>query len=104
MGETPAKSRPVTRPGQYVLKLFVSGATPRSTAAVISVRALCEEHLQGRYDLEIIDLYQHPERARADQIVALPTLLREVPLPLLRLVGDMTNEGRVLQALGLPET
>ncbi|MFX7140588.1 circadian clock KaiB family protein, partial [Acinetobacter baumannii] len=72
------------------------------TAAVISVRSLCERHLHGRYDLEIIDLYQQPERARTDQIVALPTLLREAPLPLLRLVGDMTDERRVLQALGLP--
>src|SRR5262245_33857538 len=77
---------------RYVLRLYVTGLTPRSTQAIATLRAVCEEHLAGRYDLEIIDLYQQPERAQDGQIIAAPTLVKELPLPLHRLIGDLSNK------------
>ncbi len=87
--------------GQYVLRLYVAGATPRSTQAIASIKALCEEHLQGRYELEVIDIYQQPALAQGEQIVAVPTLIKQLPPPLRKLVGDMSNEDRVLFGLDL---
>ncbi|HEY7156427.1 MAG TPA: circadian clock KaiB family protein [Gemmataceae bacterium] len=86
---------------RYVLRLYVTGLTPRSTQAIVTLRAVCERHLAGRYDLEIIDLYQQPERAQGEQIVAAPTLVKELPLPVHRLIGDLSNEDRVLVGLAL---
>jgi circadian clock protein KaiB len=87
--------------GQYILHLYVTGMTPRSQRAIESIRALCEEHLAGRCELKIIDIYQQPELARSAQIIAAPTLVKSLPPPLRRLIGDMSDEGRVLVALGV---
>jgi circadian clock protein KaiB len=86
---------------RYVLRLYVTGLTPRSTQAIATLRAVCEEHLAGRYDLAIIDLYQQPELAQDEQIIAAPTLVKELPLPLRRLIGDLSNEERILVGLEL---
>ncbi len=88
----------------YSLRLFITGMTPRSTDAIAAIKAICEEFLQGRYDLEVIDIYQHPEQARAAQIIASPTLLKRLPVPLRRLIGDLSNRERVLIGLDLAET
>ncbi len=85
----------------FVLQLFVAGTTPRSLRAVESLRQLCEEHLAGRYELRVIDIYRMPEMAEIGQVIAAPTLVKELPLPLRRIVGDMADEGRVMLALGL---
>jgi len=90
-----------TGEGEYVLRLYLTGSTSRSVRAVENVKAFCEQYLKGRYELEVVDLYQQPERAQADQIIAVPTLIKELPPPLLRLVGDLSNPDRVLIALNL---
>ena len=86
---------------RYVLRLFVSGMTPRSTRAVQNVRAICETHLQGRYDLEVIDIYQQPTLARGEQIIAAPTLVKKSPAPLRYIIGDLSSTERVLRGLDL---
>jgi circadian clock protein KaiB len=86
---------------RYVLTLFVTGLTPRSTAACAALRALCDEHLRGRYELQVVDVYQQPHLAREEQIIALPTLVKKLPAPLRRLIGNLANEERVLTGLGL---
>jgi circadian clock protein KaiB len=86
---------------RYVLKLYVTGKTPRSTQAVANLRAICDEYLEDRYDLEVIDIYQQPALLAGEQIVAAPTLVKKLPLPMRRLVGDMSNRGRVLVGLDL---
>ncbi|MBY0229483.1 MAG: circadian clock KaiB family protein [Gemmataceae bacterium] len=88
-------------PERYVLRLYVTGMTPRSTQAFAAIKALCEEELEGRYELEVIDLYQDPQLAREAQIIAVPTLVRELPQPLRRLVGDLSDRERILLGLGL---
>ena len=88
-------------PGRFSLRLFVVGATPRSARAIANVRAICEQRLQGKYDLEVIDVYQQPWFARHEQVVAAPTLVKRRPLPLCRLVGDLSNRQRVLAGLNL---
>jgi circadian clock protein KaiB len=85
----------------YVLRLYVTGLTQRSTRAVETVRTICETHLRGRYELEVIDIYQQPALARDQQIVAAPTLIKSLPLPLRRIIGDLSNSERVLVGLGL---
>lgn len=87
--------------GQYVLKLYVTGSTPRSSRAIANIRALCEEYLAGRYDLEIIDLYQQPAEAIAGQIIAAPTLVKKFPAPPRRMVGDLSDRNRVILGLDL---
>ena len=90
------------RPGEtFVLKLYVAGITPRSREAIANVTAICEELLAGRYGLEIIDIYQQPVLARGQRIVAAPTLIRRLPLPLRRLIGDMSEKERILVGLDL---
>ena len=86
---------------RYVLRLYVTGMTPRSIRAVENVRAICEEHLQGRYDLEVIDIYQQPTLAKGEQIIAAPTLIKKLPLPLRKVIGDMSSTERVLLGLDL---
>lgn len=86
---------------RYVLRLYVTGMTPRSIRAVENVRAICEEHLQGRYDLEVIDIYQQPTLAKGEQIIAAPTLIKKLPLPLRQVIGDMSSTERVLLGLDL---
>lgn len=85
----------------YVLRLFVTGMTLRSTRAIENVRRICEEYLAGRYDLEVIDLYQQPALATGEQIIAAPTLVKKRPLPLRRVIGDMSSTERVLAGLDL---
>ena len=87
----------------YVLRLYVTGATPRSLRAIENIKRICEEHLQGRYDLEVVDLYERPSVARDKQIVALPTLIKELPAPLRKLVGDLSDSENVLGGLDLIE-
>ena len=86
---------------KYVLKLYVTGNTPASARAVANIKQLCEEHLQGRYELEVIDLYQQPTLAKGEQIIAAPTLIKKLPLPLRRIIGDMSDVERVLVGLDL---
>jgi circadian clock protein KaiB len=88
----------------YVLRLYVTGTTPRSTRAISNIRKICEEHLEGRYELEVVDICQHPMLAKGEQIIAAPTLIRELPLPLRRFIGDMSQTGRILLGLDLRET
>jgi circadian clock protein KaiB len=91
--------------GHFDLRLFVSGLTPRSASAVARVRAVCDEFLPGRHDLHVVDLYQQPEFAKLEHVVAAPTLVRRHPLPLRRLIGDMSDEERLLTGLQLlPQT
>ena len=89
-------------PETFELRLYVTGMTPRSTRAITAVRRLCEELLRGRYELEIIDVYQQPALSQREQIVATPTLIKVGPAPQRRLIGDMSNRARLLAGLGLP--
>jgi circadian clock protein KaiB len=89
------------RAEQYVLRLYVTGMTARATRAIQNVRAICDEHLKGRYDLEVVDVYQQPSLAKDEQIIAAPTLIKKLPLPLRRIIGDMSRRDRVLLGLDL---
>ena len=89
---------------RYVLRLYVTGMTPRSRRAIENVRRICEEHLPGQYDLEVIDIYQQPTLAKGEQIIAAPTLIKKLPLPLRRVIGDMSSTDRVLLGLDLRPT
>ncbi len=86
---------------KYVLRLYVTGMTPRSTQAIENLRAICEEYLPGRYDLEIIDIYQHPVLMQGEQIIAAPTLIKKLPEPLRKIIGDLTNTDKVWVGLDL---
>ncbi len=86
---------------RYVLRLYVAGLTPRSTQAIQNIRRICEEHLSGRYNLEVIDIYQHPTLAEGEQIIAAPTLIKKLPLPLRRFIGDMSGTEKILLGLDL---
>lgn len=85
----------------YVLRLYVTGMTPKSTQAIANVQKLCEEHLAGRYELKVIDIYQQPKLAKGEQIIAAPTLIKKLPLPLRRLIGDMSDTERFLVGIDL---
>ena len=97
--KTTTASEPVAP--HYQLRLFVTGTTPRSARAIQNIRAICEEYLPNRYDLQVIDIYQHPEQARAAQIVVTPTLVRQLPDPVRRLIGDLSDTARVLAGLDI---
>lgn len=86
---------------KYVLRLYVTGMTPRSLRAITNIKRICEDHLKGRYDLEVIDIYQRPTLAEGEQIIAAPTLIKKLPLPLRRFIGDMTNTEKILLGLDL---
>lgn len=86
---------------QYELRLYVAGQTPKSLTAFANLKKLCEEHLAGRYRIEIIDLLEHPQLAAGDQIIAIPTLVRQLPPPLKKIIGDLSNTERVLVGLDL---
>lgn len=88
----------------FTLRLFVTGASPNSTRAISNLKNICEEHLKGRYELEIIDVYQQPLIAEGEQIVALPLLIKKAPGIERRLIGDMSNKQKVLKGLGLELT
>jgi circadian clock protein KaiB len=86
----------------WELRLYVAGPTPKSVTAFRNIESLCEEHLAGRYHIEVIDLAKNPQVAQADQILALPTLVRKVPVPIRKIIGTLSDKGRVLDALGIP--
>lgn len=85
----------------YILHLYVTGMTARSAEAFTTIKALCEEHLPGHYELEVIDIYQHPQLAKDEQIVAVPTLVKKLPAPLRRFIGNLSDKERVLLGLDL---
>ncbi len=110
-GTTRAKKRAPAKAGgrkarktalpRYILRLYVTGQTPRSLQSVENLRALCDKYLPGQFDLEVIDIYQQPAMAAAGQIIAAPTLIKSMPLPLRRLVGDFSDKERVILGLDL---
>jgi circadian clock protein KaiB len=87
--------------GRYKLRLFVTGSTPRSSRAIANMRKICEENLSGRYDLEVVDVYENPDATRELQIIATPTLVKILPEPLRRIIGDLSDKERVLAGLNL---
>jgi circadian clock protein KaiB len=88
-------------PDEWQLRLYVAGQTPRSVAAFANLKKICEEHLAGRYDIEVVDLIKHPQLAAGDQILAIPTLVRKLPQPLRKIVGDLRDTERALVGLQL---
>ena len=94
-GRSKAKAKPM------ILCLYVAGDTPKSIAALANLRKICDEHLQGSYKLEVVDLVKDPKLARTDQILAIPTLVRRLPLPVRRIIGDLSSVERVLVGLDL---
>jgi circadian clock protein KaiB len=89
---------------KYVLRLYVTGMTPKSLHAIENIRKICEENLQGRFELEVVDVYQHPEFARTEQIIAAPTLIKKLPLPLRKFIGDMSDKEKILIGLNIIPT
>ncbi len=85
----------------WTLRLYIAGQTPKSVSALANLNRLCQQQLAGRYKLEVVDLLQHPERSKADQIVAIPTLVRQLPPPLKRIIGDLSDRERVIVGLEL---
>jgi circadian clock protein KaiB len=86
---------------KYILRLYITGTTNRSVLAITNLKKICEEYLEGRYELEVIDLYQMPRLAKDEQIIAAPTLIKKLPLPFRRIIGDMSNKEKVLLGLDL---
>jgi len=86
---------------KYILRLYITGTTNRSVLALTNLKKICEEYLEGRYELEVIDLYQMPSLAKDEQIIATPTLIKKLPLPFRRIIGDMSNVENVLLGLDL---
>jgi circadian clock protein KaiB len=101
MSDKLAAAREVADGPQYLLKLFVTGSTPRSLKAIANLRSICEEHLAGRYELQIVDLYQQPELAKENKLVAAPTLIKSLPEPVRRVIGDMSDTAEVLVGLDI---
>ncbi len=102
-GSTAKFDLSISEPGnsKYVLRLYVTGTTNRSVLALTNLKKICEEYLEGRYELEVIDLYQMPGLAKDEQIIAAPTLIKKLPLPFRRIIGDMSNIEKVLMGLDL---
>jgi circadian clock protein KaiB len=103
VSKPPDRSREPEAVNRFHFQLYITGNTPRSTQAVANLRALCEQHLTGRYELEIIDLYQQPGRAAAGQIIASPTLIKILPKPLMRMVGNLADREQLLIKLDLSD-
>lgn len=97
----PSEDEMTLPPGYYSLRLYVAGQTPKSLTAIINLKKICEEHLAGRFKIEVIDLLITPQLAAGDQIVAVPTLVRKLPAPLKRVIGDLSNAERVLVGLDI---
>ena len=95
-------SKPTPKP-EYQLRLYVAGQTPKSMQALQNLKNLCEEHLEGKYEIEVIDLLVNPQLAEGDQILAIPTLVRTVPAPIRKIIGDLSNEQKVLVGLDIRE-
>jgi circadian clock protein KaiB len=101
-GQTQDDATPSTATsGHYILTLYVAGQSPKSVKAIANIKKICEENLQGRYELNVIDLYQKPQLAQGEQIIAVPTLIRKLPPPLRRIIGDLSNTERVLVGLDI---
>jgi circadian clock protein KaiB len=98
----PARLKP-RKPAAWKLRLYVAGQTPKSTRAFDNLKVLCEQHLKGRYQIEVIDLLEHPHLARGDQIIAIPTLVVKLPPPVRKIIGDLSNADRVLVGLALQQ-
>ena len=92
---------PEGKPEKYILRLYITGMTNRSARAIENLQTFCEKHLAGHYELQVIDVYQQPELARTEQIVAVPTLVRRLPEPMKKIIGDLSNTERVLVGLDL---
>src|SRR5690349_12302071 len=90
-----------SKPDKWELRLYVAGKTPKSVTALANLEKLCEEHLKGKYKIEVIDLLIHPQLAEGDQILAIPTLVRKVPVPIRKIIGDLSNEEKVLVGLNI---
>jgi circadian clock protein KaiB len=97
--QKPEKTR--SEQDTWELRLYVAGQTPRSMAAFANLKKLCEEHLEGKYRIEVVDLMKNPQLAKGDQIIAIPTLVRRLPQPLKKIIGDLSNTERVLVGLDL---
>ena len=97
----PAQPTPDGDLDHYYLRLYVAGQTPKSLAATVNLKRVCEKHLAGRYEVEVIDLMQNPKLAAGDQILAIPTLIRRLPAPLKRIIGDLSDTERVLVGLDI---
>lgn len=101
-GARPSSSQDAqVAPSRWHLRLYVAGSTPKSLAALANLTRLCEDHLAGRYELEVVDLLEHPNLARTDQILAIPTLVRTLPEPIRKIIGDLSVLDRVLVGLGI---
>jgi circadian clock protein KaiB len=102
-GKSRTRTEKVTQPEEdrWILRLYVAGETPKSLTAFANLKKICEEHLANRYSIEVIDLTKHPQLAQNDQIVALPTLVRKLPEPIRRVIGDLSNLERVLVGMDL---
>jgi circadian clock protein KaiB len=98
---TPRKTEPARRTAEWELRLYIAGETALAMAAFANLERICEEHLKGRYRIEVIDLLKNPMLARGDQILAIPTLVRKLPTPMKKIIGDLTNADRVLVGLDL---
>jgi len=96
-----SRRAPASNPEMWHLRLYVAGQTPKSIAAFANLKKICEEHLKGRYTIEVIDLLENPRLAKGDQILAIPTLVRKLPQPLRKIIGDLSNTERVLVGLNL---
>lgn len=110
MEKTTGKSKPTTKVSKprrhkkaWELRLYVAGQTPKSLAAFANLKKICEEHLAGQYEIEVIDLLKEPQLASGDQILAIPTLVRKLPSPIRKIIGDLSNTERVLVGLNLRE-
>jgi len=97
----PASANPMAHPETFLLRLYVAGQTPKSLTAFANLKNICEQHLAGRYQIEVIDLLENPQLARGDQILAIPTLVRQLPAPVRKIIGDLSNTERVLIGLDL---
>ena len=96
-----AQKKTAKRSARYALRLYITGQTPRSLQSVENLRALCDKYLPNQFDLEVVDIYQQPAMAAAGQIIAAPTLIKSMPLPLRRLVGDFSDQNRVILGLDI---
>lgn len=101
MNDTSIEDRGARTPAPWLLRLYIAGQTPRSLAALSNLHRICEEHLLGHYDIEVIDLFEKPQLAEGDQIVAIPTLVRKLPEPIRKIIGDLSDTERTLVGLQL---
>jgi len=100
---SPRSRKPLASKKMYRLRLYVTGQTPRSASSLQNLKDVCDEYLSGKFELEVIDIYQQPELASAAQIIAAPTLIKMLPLPLRKLVGDLSNRKQVMIGLDIKD-